>query len=358
MQNRVQLSLAGAGLLPYGLQDIEQVRLLLYGDSVVDWRQLAFRDLTHVDEALVTMGIRPWEPDDIARLERIHSEAVEYMDACGERDLGMAVRRPDDVRKVFLFASRPGPEQVDACMVLKVMHIIHHAAGRQLLYRLPAPINELFFRIERKVYDAVDQMKALGVAITEFGGSRKRSDAIITKLLCRRDSQAAQIHDRLRFRLVTETLDGLLAALVYMGRELIPFNYVVPGESRNDLLDLEQTLEENSQLNSLVGLLQVIKDSDEPASRFNRFSDGAYRDVNFVVDMAVRVEDLVSKVPGYEPAKHGKVVFLLVEFQLADRATHRRNNQGKSRHSLYKARQRRRAFERLISDMPSLELEE
>ena len=45
-----------------------------------------------------------------------------------------------------------------------------------------------------------------------------------------------------------------------------------------------------------------------------------------------------------------QVVFLLVEFQLVSREAHRANSEGDSRHSLYKARQRTRAFRRLLCD--------
>ena len=41
-----------ASLSTAGLQDIEQVRMMLEGQSVIDWHRLAFRDRDHVDEYL------------------------------------------------------------------------------------------------------------------------------------------------------------------------------------------------------------------------------------------------------------------------------------------------------------------
>ena len=49
-------------------------------------------------------------------------------------------------------------------LVLKVMHIVHHNSGRELLYRLPVAINELFHRIETDVFGAIDGMKTQGFA--------------------------------------------------------------------------------------------------------------------------------------------------------------------------------------------------
>ena len=344
-----ELSVAAAGLLPFGLQDIEQIRLLLRGDSVVDWRRLAFRDLKHVDQFLRQTGIRHDEPGDMMRLDFIHSRALDYIDHHVPRALADEVRRPVDVRELLLLASRNGPAQRDACMVLKVMHIVHHVAGRELLYRLPVPIKELFHRIETQVFDALDGMKAAGVRVTEFAGSRKSADSIITKLLSRADSQAAEVHDRLRFRVVTETLEDLFGALVFITRNLLPFNYVVPGQSRNDLIDLMATLESDPRLRPIGGLLQELPGSHGVGPRPNTFSARGFRMVNFVIDMPVFIDDLVGLLPNYS-ARDGHVVFLLVEFQLLDAETDLLNNTGENRHALYKERQRARVAERLLGE--------
>jgi uncharacterized protein (TIGR04552 family) len=344
----IATTLPGAGLLPYGLQDIEQVRLVLNGDSVVDWRRLAYRDLAHVDEALSRVGILATDPDDRARLATIHEKAVAYLDDKFAPQLDPAVRTPSDVRALFLMASRTGPTQRDACVVLKVMHIIHHVEGRELLYRLRVPVRDLFHQIETRVYRAVDGMKAAGVRIVELSASRKTPSSVYTKLLCRSDSQAAQIHDRLRFRVVAESRSAIFSALVYITRNLLPFNYVVPGESQNGLIDLEPTLRADATLSKLLPLLQedVWPAGDAPA-RVNHFSASGYRVINFVVDMPVRVDDLVRDLSEHSTARDGRVVFLLAEFQLVDQSTHQTNDQGENRHSLYKDRQHARAYERL-----------
>lgn len=344
-----QASLADANLLPYGLQEVEQVRLLLRGGSVIDWRRLNLRDLAHTDKLLRLLGLHADDPEDVHRLWHMHGRAIDYL----ERNLGLeladGVRRPEDVRHLLLLASQPGPAQADACMVLKVMHVIHHVAGRELLSKLPVATVEVFHRIETQVFRAVDGMKAAGVKVVEFSGSRKTPDSILTKLLCRRDSLAAEVHDKLRFRVVTEDLGDLFAALVYLTSELFPFNYVIPGESRNDLIDFHATLANDPQLSTLIPLLQLPFDLEaREAARGpkNQFSGRGFKMINFVVDMPVRVDDLVSTVRDHR-VEDGVVVFEMVEFQLVDQATDRANNTGENRHSLYKERQHRRVLERL-----------
>ena len=67
---------------PYGLQDVEQVRLVLNGHSVIDWRRLAMRDLAHADQLLSRQGVWMSQADDVARLNQIHEMAVDYVLYC------------------------------------------------------------------------------------------------------------------------------------------------------------------------------------------------------------------------------------------------------------------------------------
>jgi len=76
------------------------------------------------------------------------------------------------------------------------------------------------------------------------------------------------------------------------------------------------------------------------------FSAAGFKMINFVVDIPIRVDDLVEQMPGHT-TELGRVVFCLVEFQLMDRETDVNNNSGDNRHSLYKARQHKKVLERL-----------
>jgi uncharacterized protein (TIGR04552 family) len=186
-------------------------------------------------------------------------------------------------------------------------------------------------------------MRSQEIKIVQFEGSRKTTPSILTKLLCRSDSLAAEVHDRIRFRIITEDLGALFEALVYLTRKLFPFNYVLPGESRNDLLDLEATLASDPYLAQLSSQLQRLPSGE---GAHNPYSAKGFKMINFVVDMPVRVDDLVGQLPHHND-RLGGVVFLLVEFQLVDRATHHNNSIGDNRHALYKERQVRQVVERL-----------
>ncbi|MCK6572915.1 TIGR04552 family protein [Myxococcota bacterium] len=332
----------------YNLQDVEQMRIVLNGTSVIDWRRLAFTRHDQIDDFLRVSGFELSDPTDRLQLDSVHRRALDYLTRNFGLKLHSGVVDLDDPRDLFLLASQPGPAQRDACRVLKVMHVIHHVDGRELLFRMPIALSELFHRVEQRVFRALDGMKANGVRIAEFSGSRKTADSILTKLLARRDSLAAEVHDKLRFRVVTEALSDAFGALVYLSSHLFPFNYVVPGASRNDLVDFRRTLEGDPGLSALVDLLHLPVDFEEKLERAhqNIFSAAGFKMINFVVDIPVRVDDLVEDMPGYRP-EWGRVVFCLVEFQLMDRQTDENNNTGDNRHSLYKARQHVRVLERL-----------
>ena len=332
----------------FNLQDLEQIRLVLNGTSAIDWRRLAFSRHDQVDEFLRVSGFDLSDAQDRIQLASVHRRALDYLTRNFALQLHEGVSELDDPRDLFLLASQPGPAQRDACRVLKVMHVIHHVDGRELLFRMPIALSELFHRVEQRVFGALDGMKAMGVRVVEFSGSRKTADSILTKLLARRDSLAAEVHDKLRFRVVTEALSDCFGAVIYLTNRLFPFNYVVPGASRNDLVDFRRTLEGDALLQHLIDLLQLPIDYEEKLERTrqNIFSAAGFKMINFVVDIPVRVDDLVEDMPGYR-AEWGRTVFILVEFQLMDRQTDHDNNSGENRHSLYKARQHKRVLERL-----------
>jgi uncharacterized protein (TIGR04552 family) len=349
--------LTESGHAPVGLQELEQVRLILEGRSVVDWRRLAFRDRARAERFLTLNGFDPSADADRAHLRYLHDTSLEYLvEALGLPEVRTPLNEGGDMVDLLFAASDDGPGQREAMVLFKVMHILHHATGRELAARLPSPSRELFHRVETRVYDAVDGLKSSGIQVAEFSGSRKTRSSVLTKLLCRTDTVAAEIHDRLRFRVVTETLSDLFGALVYLTSELFPFNYVVPGASRNDLIDFAGTVEGNPHLSGLIGHLQrpLVEAEAEatPLNEWNQpneFSGSSYKMINFVVDMPVRVADLAEEIEGWRPEEDGAAVFVLAEFQLVDRATHQRNDEGENRHALYKARQQQRAIERLLN---------
>jgi uncharacterized protein (TIGR04552 family) len=322
--------------------DLESLRLLLRGDSVIDWHRLAFTDHAEVDRFLRLNEFDPEADDEMGRLEELREDAVDYLG----RAFSMTI--PDDVaadvaaRDLFLMASRQGPHQRWACVVLKVMHIIHHINGRAALLKV-AVSDELIFReVELKVMQVVEELRAAGAPIAEFEWSRKPRDSQITKLMAKRSTLAANIYDKLRFRLIVPTQEDLVPTLVTLTRQLIPFNYVVPGESVNQLVDLRAVLEAHARLTGAPA-----RPPTAPLP-YNEFSGPEYRIVNFVADLPLRLERLLPRAE--MPPELSHVVFVLTEFQVADKVTAQRNESGASSHEAYKARQHERVRERLFRD--------
>lgn len=343
------------------LADVEAVRLLLRGGSVIDWQRVEFRDLNDVDRFLRVNEFDPGSERDLGRLEQLRGEAVTYL----RRSLGF--RMPDDVaggmpvRELFLLASRKSRRSVYACIVLKVMHIIHHLAGRELLYRSPISDDEVFRLVERKVVRAVEELRAAGHPVVEFEWSRKSRDSLITKLLAKRSTLAANVYDKLRFRLVLRDHADLLPALVAMTHRLIPFNYIVPGESQNDLLPFRRLVEATPELARYAAQLQDPPEAEEREAeerrgpRANEFSGPGYRVVNFVVDMPVRLDDFLCRVGDPGNQEFGSIVFVLTEFQVVDLRTAQENDAGENSHDKYKERQHERVKMRLLRGLPALD---
>lgn len=333
------------------LGDLEAVRVLLRGGSVIDWHRLDFQDHADVDRFLRVNEFDPDSPADMELLEGIRMEAIDYLAR------NYSFRIPDDIaakvqaRDLFLMASRAGRRQTWACVVLKVMHIIHHLTGRATAVHLPVSDEMMFHAIELKVAQVVEELRAAGYPIYEFQWSRKPSDSLITKLLSKRSTLAANIYDKLRFRLIVKDREDLLPMIAVLARRLIPFNYVVPGESINHLLQFRDVIAKLPPLKKFEDALQhdaslERKQEQAATAPLNEFSGKEYKIVNFVADLPVRLSAVFDGDPPPDHKSH--VLFVLTEFQLCDKQTALLNEQGDSSHDEYKMRQHRRVRQRLM----------
>lgn len=328
------------------LADVEAVRLALRGGSVIDWHRANFESRADVDAFVAVQELRMDDSADIARTEAVKNAAISYL----RRNFDFPVPKPvaqADLPGLIELASARGHRQLCACTILKVMHIIHHLDARELLFMLPVADQEVFHLVEEKVYRVVGGMLASGFPILEFIGGRKNKDSLYTKLLSKRETIAAQIFDKLRFRIVTRTRDDIWPTLDYLMREVFPFNYVIPGQSTNTMFDFKGYCEEHDTLRALLPRLQLSADLERAGVTDNRFSDENYRVVHFVVDMPIRLQKaMLEQVP---PAgwSLGPVIFVQAEFQIIDRETEQSNERGEASHAAYKQRQRQAVMRRL-----------
>ncbi len=340
------------------LADLESVRLLLSGNSVIDWHRLAFADLDEVDRFLRVNELDPARPGDMERLEELRADAVEYLTR------NFSYRIPDEVahalpaRDLFLLASSKGRRQTYACIVLKAMHVMHHLAGRELLFKLPVSDDEVFGFVEAKVVKVVEEIRAAGYPIVEFAWSRKERDSVVTKLLAKKASIAANVFDKLRFRLITRSVEDLPAVLQELLHRMIPFNYVIPGESVNGILPVRRLVEETPAFARFADQLQFDLDAEHRLSLSNEFSGPSYRIINFVADLPVRIDQFLSRLPDSSNNDElGSIIFVLTEFQVMDAETAHLNEQGENSHQAYKERQHQRVKTRLSGGAAALAAE-
>lgn len=332
------------------LGEMEVVRNILRGSSVVDWRRLHFRDATEVDHFLRLNLLDPDDPADEARLRAILAQAVEYLRKAFGYRVAEIVSEPRDLRDLFLLASGaadPHKYRRIACVVLKCMHVVHHLEARELLFRTAIREADLAERVDRRVMAEARRMQQLGLPVLEFVGNVKSRSSLITKLLVKRETVAAQIFDRVRYRIVTERQDQIPVVLHHLTTSLFPFNYVVPGQTQNTLVRFRELVGRHPSADALVAELQAPLDIEAIDPKpLNEFSAEDYRVLNFVVDLPVRIDELLPAGAGVGEDL-GRVVFSLVEFQVVDAATARHNEEGESSHARYKNRQKKRVLRRL-----------
>jgi uncharacterized protein (TIGR04552 family) len=329
----------------FSLHDVECVRLILRGGSVIDWHRLNFSDVEQARNLIRNHALDPDLPSDREYIQSVKMQAVDYL----RRNYNFGIPRPVEeasVEELMLIASGSGHRQQCACAILKVLQIINHMAGRELLFRLPVSDRDLFHLVEEKIYRVVGQMLSEGFPITEFVGGRKNLDSTYTKLLSKPESTAVAIYDKLRFRIVTPSKEHLLPVLLHLSEQLFPYNYVVPNQSTNTMFHFRSFCDAHAHLVKMVDKFQG-KVEDDLTLGDNRFSAPEYRTIQFVTEVPVRVPAHIMDLAPAGSETLGPVVYMLCEFQLLDAETEATNEAGAANHAAYKERQREAVFRRL-----------
>ena len=325
--------------------DIDGINLLLSGHSVIDWHSLAFYSKEEVDRFLRVNEFNPDSIDDMNLLEEIRDEAVDYLSRHLDYVIPKEIASDIPVSELFMIASKKDKFQSYACIVLKAMHVIHHLSGREVLFHLPVSDDQIFAAVENKVLQVVDELRSSGQSIVEFAWSRKEKSSLITKLLAKRESIAAHVYDKLRFRLIARNKNDLIEILKELLHRLVPFNYIIPGQTVNKLIEpIPVTDPHRSFINPSVN-------SDDFSETNNRFSGPKYKVLNFVADLPIRVSQILKhstlspeEQKSFDPRA---VVFILTEFQVLDEQTEKQNEQHENSHQVYKERQKNLVKNRL-----------
>jgi uncharacterized protein (TIGR04552 family) len=319
---------------------------------VIEWRRLHFKTWDEVDRFLRLCQIDPENPHDEAWVRTILADSVEYLRRTFNYRVTDAVAKPEQIHDLFLYASgakTPAKYRKIACVVLKVMHVIQHIEGRDLLFKIAVSEAELCQLVTEKVLAVAEEMREKGLPIVEFTDSIKTRESVITKLLAKKESVAAQIYDRTRFRIVTRTRADVLPVLYFVTQRLVPFNFVVPKQTENTLLNFKEVLKEYPNFAEHQEELHLDLDYEDRERRRpgNKFSGSGYRILNFVVDVPIRLDAyLPPPEQDYRPRK-GRIGFALVEFQISDQTTAKANETGENSHERYKLRQKKQVLRRL-----------
>jgi uncharacterized protein (TIGR04552 family) len=314
----------------FTLADLEAVRLILRGDSVIDWHRLNFKSPDQIRDFIVAQELRPNDAHDQARMAHLKVEAIAYLRRHLEYPIPKPVERAT-IEELLAMASASGHRQMCACTILKCMHIIHHLEGRELLFVLPLSDQEVFHVVEEKVYRVIGSMLAGGFPITEFVGGRKNKDSLYTKLLSKQESVAAQIYDKLRFRIVTRSKADIFPVIQYLSQKLFPFNYVIPGQSINSIFPFKHYCSEHPHLQPMLSEMQAGRDDDYTPTD-NTFTAEEYRIIHFIVDMPVRLPRKILERAPASAGPLGSIIFVICEFQVIDRDTEAANEHGEASH--------------------------
>lgn len=330
------------GLGELSLQDLGEIQLLLRGQSVIDWHRLAMQSPDDVRRLLALNSLDLEDAKDRERLADLRQQAARYIVEVLKLRLDETIADKLPWEQLPLIASgKAGPQQRMACMLLKVMHIIYHLDARELRTTLAISDNDIFSLVEESVTRMFDELRTSGVPVVEFSWSRKTKESQVTKLLLKRETSAARVFDRLRFRLIVRHAADLVPTLRILLHRCIPFNYIIPGQTVNTLIDLD----------SLKVLEQEGFDTEDPSQATgvaNEFSGKSFRLLNFIADLPVRVDSLLPE--SVRADGHNHVVFVTAEFQIMDKGTAEANEQGENSHQQYKHRQHQHVRVRLLRE--------
>ena len=336
-----------------GLKELERIRLILRGGSVIEWRRLHFKTWDEVDRFLRLCQIDATRPHDVEWVRTVLGDAVEYLRKTFDYRVAAPVADPDEIHDLFLYASgakEPKKYRKIACIVLKVIHVIQHIEGRDLLFKLAVSEAELAQLVTEKVMAVSAEMTAKGLPIVEFSDSIKTRESIITKLIAKRESVAAQIYDRTRFRIIVKERKDVLPALYFLTQRLVPFNFVVPTQTENSLFNFKSLLTEYPHFGRYAKDLHLdldYEDREERRRPNNRFSGSSYRILNFVADVPIRLDAYLPAPDKDNRSRKGRIALAMCEFQIADEEQANANESGENSHEHYKQRQREVVLKRL-----------
>jgi len=321
------------------LKDAKIITSVLEGNSVLDWHRLYFETREEVIQFLEINGFNLSKSRDKRRIEFIFKNAITYLRNIHSLYISDSFKK-ENIIDIFLYASNHKKYRKDAeisCAILKVMNIINHIDSQDLVTKIQIERQTLLKKVEKRINKHIQMMRTSTGLDFEFQLSIKERDSIISKFLTKKEGIVARIFDRIRFRIITETKEEIIPVMNYLFSNLFPYNYVIPSETTNNLISIEYR--ENS--------FKLSKNSIN--KKGNKFSGPSYKVLNFIVDIPVRIDDILILPNNSSFSNHAYIIYILTEIQIIDKQTYKNNKEGENSHELYKGRQKKLILERLLN---------
>ncbi len=317
------------------------LKLILEGKSILDWDRMYFETKQDVLDYLLVNEFNINLENDRKRLDFVYKNSVDYLKDIYQIDVPEYFSNKSII-DVFLLASKPeaGRDFSVALALLKVMNIINHVDSQELISKLSMESKVIVDKVKKKVLKHVKFMQNSDMFPDfTFEWSVKTRESIISKFLTKKQGFQARIFDRVRFRVVTENKQDILPILYHLFGKLFSVNNLIPNEIKNTLI----TINDGFDINDLNSLIVEKKDGKKD----NQFSGETYRVLNFIIDIPVRVDDIMILPDDELFANHAYVLYILTEVQILDKVTAKNNEKGENSHDLYKERQKKAILKRL-----------
>ncbi len=319
------------------LDNIKVIKSILRGESVLDWNRLYFKKESDVIEFLKLNCFDLNKDLDKRRLDFIFNDAIDYLSNIHKLDIPNSFRK-EKITDLFLYASKREDEKKArlSCALLKLMNIINHIDSQDLVSKIQIERQWFLNKLRKKINLVMLKMKKSLDFDFKFELSIKKRESIISKFVSKKEGIVARIFDRIRFRIITEKKEDIIPVLEYLINNLFPYNYVIPSETVNNLIGLSGGVD-NLQ----------IKESNIKMMN-NKFSGPSYKVLNFIVDIPMRIDDVLVLPQDISFANYAYIIYVLTEIQIVDKNTHINNELGENSHVLYKARQKDIIYKRLF----------
>jgi hypothetical protein len=158
-----------------GLKELERIRLILRGGSVIEWRRLHFKTWDEVDRFLRLFQIDPTRKHDDLWVRTVLNDAVEYLRKTFNYRVADVVANPNMIHDLFLLASGEIDRKYRkiACVCSRRC-VIQHRGARPAVQDRGAEA-ELAQMVTERVNAAMEEGKQKGLRIVEFADSSRRA---------------------------------------------------------------------------------------------------------------------------------------------------------------------------------------